>query len=87
METMRRNPFLDSAECSVFATRLPARPNLLRISSVCLLGLEGSRLKVADVHLLGDSLLHQFKPSYRYSITFLPSEIAARRETYSPVVK
>ena len=50
-------PYLDTAEHGVFATRSPARPNKIGLSSVRLLRVEGARLYVADVDMLDGSLL------------------------------
>ena len=56
------HPYLDTAEHGIFATRSPARPNKIGLSSVRLLGVEGPRLFVADVDMLDGSLLLDIKP-------------------------
>ncbi len=55
-------PYLDTAEHGVFATRSPARPNKIGMSSVRLLRVEGPRLFVADVDMLDGSPLVDIKP-------------------------
>jgi len=55
-------PYLDTAEHGVFATRSPARPNRIGMSSVRLLRVEGTRLFVADVDMLDGSPLVDIKP-------------------------
>lgn len=55
-------PYLDTAEHGVFATRSPARPNRIGMSPVRLLGVEGTRLRVADVDMLDGSPLLDIKP-------------------------
>ena len=55
-------PYLDTAEHGVFATRSPARPNKIGMSSVRLLRVERTRLYVADVDMLDGSLLLDIKP-------------------------
>ncbi|MGO8718237.1 MAG: tRNA (N6-threonylcarbamoyladenosine(37)-N6)-methyltransferase TrmO [Acidobacteriaceae bacterium] len=55
-------PYLDTDEHGVFATRSPARPNRLGISSVRLLRVEGNRLHVADVDILDGTPLLDIKP-------------------------
>jgi tRNA-Thr(GGU) m(6)t(6)A37 methyltransferase TsaA len=56
------HPYLDSAEHGVFATRSPARSNRLGMSSVQLLGVEGCRLRIADVDMLDGTPLLDIKP-------------------------
>ena len=55
-------PYLDSSEHGVFATRAPARPNQIGMSAVRLLGIQGNRLRVADVDMLNDTPLLDIKP-------------------------
>ena len=55
-------PFLDQQERGVFATRAPCRPNPIGLSCVRLLGIEGSRLRVADVYILDETPLLDIKP-------------------------
>jgi tRNA-Thr(GGU) m(6)t(6)A37 methyltransferase TsaA len=55
-------PYLDPCEHGIFATRSPARPNLIGISVVRLLGLEGCCLRIADVDMLDGTPLLDIKP-------------------------
>lgn len=55
-------PFLDDQERGVFATRAPARPNPIGLSSVRLLRVEGNVLTVADVDMLDGTALLDIKP-------------------------
>jgi len=55
-------PYLDDAEHGIFATRSPARPSRIGISSVKLLRVEGTRLTVADVDMLDGTPLLDIKP-------------------------
>jgi tRNA (adenine37-N6)-methyltransferase len=55
-------PYLDDAQHGIFATRSPARPNRIGISSVRLLRAEGTRLTVADVDMLDGTPLLDIKP-------------------------
>lgn len=55
-------PFLDTAEHGIFATRSPCRPNPLGISCVRLLGIEGGRLRIADLDVLDGTPLLDLKP-------------------------
>jgi tRNA-Thr(GGU) m(6)t(6)A37 methyltransferase TsaA len=55
-------PYLDSQERGVFATRSPARPNGIGMSSVRLLAVEDHRLRVADVDMLDGTPLLDIKP-------------------------
>ncbi len=55
-------PYLDDARHGIFATRSPARPNRIGISSVRLLRVEGTRLTVADVDMLDGTPLLDIKP-------------------------
>jgi tRNA-Thr(GGU) m(6)t(6)A37 methyltransferase TsaA len=54
--------FLDDGERGVFATRAPAWPNPIAISSVRLLRVEGNVLKAADVDILDGTPLLDIKP-------------------------
>ncbi len=45
-------PYLDERPHGVFATRPPARPNPIGISSVSLLEIRGNRLTIQDVDIL-----------------------------------
>ena len=55
-------PYLDPTERGVFATRSPARPNRIGMSVVRLLGIQGHRLKIADVDMLDGTPLLDIKP-------------------------
>jgi tRNA-Thr(GGU) m(6)t(6)A37 methyltransferase TsaA len=56
-------PFLDTHERGVFATRAPARPSPIGISTVRLLSVQdGGVLEVADVDILDGTPLLDIKP-------------------------
>jgi tRNA (adenine37-N6)-methyltransferase len=55
-------PYLDNSQHGIFATRSPARPNPIGISSVRLLRVEGTRLTVAGVDMLDGTPLLDIKP-------------------------
>jgi tRNA-Thr(GGU) m(6)t(6)A37 methyltransferase TsaA len=55
-------PYLDTVMRGLFATRAPARPNPIGISSVRLLGIEKNILRVADVDILDGTPLLDIKP-------------------------
>ena len=55
-------PYLDTVPRGLFATRAPARPNPIGISSVKLLGVEGNILQVAELDLLDGTLVLDIKP-------------------------
>ena len=55
-------PFLDDHERGIFATRAPARPNPIGMSSVRLLRVEGNVLTVADVDVIDGTPLLDIKP-------------------------
>ena len=55
-------PYLDNEEHGIFATRSPARPNHIGLSSVRLLGVEQNRLLIADVDMLDGTPLLDIKP-------------------------
>jgi tRNA-Thr(GGU) m(6)t(6)A37 methyltransferase TsaA len=55
-------PYLDPVEHGVFATRSPARPNKIGMSSVRLLNVDGNHLRIADVDMLDGSPLLDIKP-------------------------
>ncbi|MCK4857389.1 MAG: tRNA (N6-threonylcarbamoyladenosine(37)-N6)-methyltransferase TrmO [candidate division Zixibacteria bacterium] len=55
-------PFRDTKERGVFATRAPCRPNKIGLSSVRLLDIKGSILKVADIDILDGTPLLDIKP-------------------------
>jgi tRNA-Thr(GGU) m(6)t(6)A37 methyltransferase TsaA len=56
------HPYLDTQEHGIFATRSPARPNHLGVSSVRLLRVERNRLLIADVDMLDGTPLLDIKP-------------------------
>ena len=55
-------PFLDQVKRGLFATRHPARPNPIGISTVELLGREGNRLRVRGIDVLDGTPLLDIKP-------------------------
>jgi len=55
-------PFLDEAEHGIFATRSPARPNPIGISTVRLAGIDGTTLDVLDVDMVDGTPLLDIKP-------------------------
>jgi tRNA-Thr(GGU) m(6)t(6)A37 methyltransferase TsaA len=55
-------PFLDTKVRGVFATRAPARPNAIGISSVRLLRIDGSTMEVAGVDIVDGTPLLDIKP-------------------------
>jgi len=55
-------PYLDTQKRGIFATRAPSRPNLIGLSCVRLLAVEGSRLRVADLDVLDGTPLLDIKP-------------------------
>ena len=55
-------PFLDDQQRGIFATRAPARPNPIGISSVRLLRVEGNTLTVADIDIVDGTPLLDIKP-------------------------
>ncbi len=55
-------PFRDDMERGIFATRAPCRPNPIGLSSVRLLGIDGSKLRIADVDILDQTPLLDIKP-------------------------
>ena len=59
---LRVRPYMDPAARGLFATRAPCRPNPLGLSAVRLLGIEGRRLRVADVDVLDGTPLLDIKP-------------------------
>jgi tRNA (Thr-GGU) A37 N-methylase len=56
-------PNRDTVEHGVFATRVPARPNPIGISSVRLLAVEGNVLRIAEVDVLDGTPLLDIKPN------------------------
>jgi tRNA-Thr(GGU) m(6)t(6)A37 methyltransferase TsaA len=55
-------PFLDDRAHGVFATRSPARPNPIGLSTVRLVGISGSTLEIEDVDILDGTPLLDMKP-------------------------
>jgi tRNA-Thr(GGU) m(6)t(6)A37 methyltransferase TsaA len=55
-------PYLDTAPRGLFATRAPARPNRIGLSSVRLLSVEDNRLKILGVDILDGTPLLDIKP-------------------------
>ncbi len=60
---MRVVPYRDTVEHGIFATRVPARPNPIGISSVRLLAVEGNLLQIAEVDILDGTPLLDIKPN------------------------
>ena len=57
-------PFMDNEFHGVFATRSPARPNKIGISTVRLLGIENNTLQIENVDFLNGTPLLDIKPFY-----------------------
>ncbi len=55
-------PFLDTKQHGVFATRFPCRPNPIGLSVVELIGLHGNVLEIAGVDVLDGTPLLDIKP-------------------------
>jgi tRNA-Thr(GGU) m(6)t(6)A37 methyltransferase TsaA len=55
-------PYRDTVAHGLFSTRAPARPNPIGLSNVRLLGIEGTRLRIADVDVLDNTPLLDIKP-------------------------
>jgi tRNA (adenine37-N6)-methyltransferase len=55
-------PFLDDHRRGLFATRAPARPNPIGLSTVRLVGVHGSTLDILDVDMLDRTPLLDIKP-------------------------
>jgi tRNA-Thr(GGU) m(6)t(6)A37 methyltransferase TsaA len=55
-------PFLDKNERGLFATRAPARPNPIGLSSVRLLSIEAGSIRVAELDILDGTPLLDIKP-------------------------
>jgi tRNA-Thr(GGU) m(6)t(6)A37 methyltransferase TsaA len=55
-------PFLDTVKRGVFATRAPKRPNVIGISVVHLVEVEGSTIGIEDVDVLDGTPLLDIKP-------------------------
>jgi tRNA-Thr(GGU) m(6)t(6)A37 methyltransferase TsaA len=55
-------PFLDVRPHGIFATRSPARPNPIGLSTVRLVSISGSTLEIEDVDILDGTPLLDMKP-------------------------
>ncbi|MGC9197773.1 MAG: tRNA (N6-threonylcarbamoyladenosine(37)-N6)-methyltransferase TrmO [Acidobacteriaceae bacterium] len=55
-------PCLDTKSHGVFASRAAARPNLIGMSAVCLLGVRRNRLKIRGIDILDGTPLLDIKP-------------------------
>ena len=55
-------PFLDDHEHGLFATRSPARPNPIGLTTVRLVSIDGSTLHIEDVDILDGTPLLDLKP-------------------------
>ena len=55
-------PFLDGRKRGLFATRAPRRPNPIGLSTVRLVGIEGSTLHIFDLDILDGTPLLDIKP-------------------------
>lgn len=59
---LKVQPFLDSHQYGLFATRYPCRPNPIGLSVVRLLNREGNRLTIQGVDVLNETPLLDIKP-------------------------
>lgn len=55
-------PFLDDSARGIFATRSPARPNPIGLSTVRLIAVSGSTIEVEDVDMIDGTPLLDIKP-------------------------
>lgn len=55
-------PYIDNTERGLFATRAPARPNPIGLSSVRLLSIENANIRVAELDILDGTPLLDIKP-------------------------
>ena len=55
-------PFLDDRTHGLFATRSPARPNPIGMSTVRLVGIDGTTIRIEDVDMLDGTPLLDIKP-------------------------
>jgi tRNA (adenine37-N6)-methyltransferase len=60
--SLRVQPFLDDQRRGLFATRAPARPNPIGISTVRLERIEGTRLYIREVDIVDGTPLLDIKP-------------------------
>ena len=58
-------PFMDDTPHGLFATRAPARPNPIGLSSVRLLSIDDNILQVAEIDILDNTPLLDVKPYVR----------------------
>jgi tRNA (adenine37-N6)-methyltransferase len=59
---LRVTPFLDDRPHGIFATRSPARPNPIGISTVRLVAVRGSTVEIEDVDVVDGTPLLDIKP-------------------------
>lgn len=59
---LRVKPYIDNTERGLFATRAPARPNPIGISSVRLLSIENNAIRVAELDIIDGTPLLDIKP-------------------------
>jgi tRNA (adenine37-N6)-methyltransferase len=59
---LRVKPFLDDQAHGIFATRSPARPNPIGLSTVRLVSVSGSTIEIADVDMVDGTPLLDIKP-------------------------
>jgi tRNA (adenine37-N6)-methyltransferase len=55
-------PFLDDRPHGIFATRSPARPNPIGLSTVRLVGIDGATIAIEDVDMIDGTPLLDLKP-------------------------
>ncbi|WP_432736278.1 tRNA (N6-threonylcarbamoyladenosine(37)-N6)-methyltransferase TrmO [Maridesulfovibrio sp. FT414] len=60
--SLKVTPFMDTEERGVFSTRAPRRPNMIGMSTVELLSIEGNVLKIRGVDVLDKTPLIDIKP-------------------------
>ncbi|WP_035076085.1 tRNA (N6-threonylcarbamoyladenosine(37)-N6)-methyltransferase TrmO [Maridesulfovibrio zosterae] len=59
---LKVKPFMDTEERGLFSTRAPCRPNMIGMSTVELLGVEGNILRIKGVDVLDKTPLIDIKP-------------------------
>lgn len=59
---LKVKPFMDTVERGLFSTRAPRRPNMIGMSTVELLEIEGNILKIRGVDVLDKTPLIDIKP-------------------------
>ena len=57
-------PFLDHQEHDIFATRSPARPNTIGISTVRRIAVAGSTMVIEDVDMVDRTPLLDIEPTF-----------------------